>query len=240
MRVYFFVSLCHCYYNHRLVGKRVGGFICQNVSAQVTLLNHPSIDPLSPLCAEWLGWSEDSAEEMDLLPQGQDGVLSPRIWAAPQYPAQCVCPAGSRRSKQHFLWRLWPGMVRDDIKFCFFFMAFFPFKWLQGWKLFPHCLTVTFIYSVSASFYTHFPKSLPGKFGILGNFGISTGIWNKVVLKGNVQHVTTLGYKTPLYAIATRSPLTGTNWLPLTMKTASEQKYVCVHVAWWKPKPDLL
>lgn len=66
-----------------------------------------------PLRAEWLGGPEDPAEEVDYLPQGQNGVFSPRIRAAPQHPAQRVCPAGSRRSKQHFLWRLRPGMVRE-------------------------------------------------------------------------------------------------------------------------------
>lgn len=68
---------------------------------------------LFSLCAEWLGRSEDPTKEVDLLPKSQNGVLSPRIWVAPQYLAQCVCPARSRCTEQHFLWHLWPGMVRD-------------------------------------------------------------------------------------------------------------------------------
>lgn len=78
-------------------------------------LIHPSVRCLL-LCAERLGRPEDPAEEVDHLPQGQDGLFGPRIRAASQHPAQRVRPAGSGHSEQHFLRCLWPGMVRDNSK----------------------------------------------------------------------------------------------------------------------------
>lgn len=88
-----------------------GLYDCQIKLAKINAFIHISIYCL--LCAEWLGRSEDPTKEVDFLPKSQNGVLSPRIWVAPQYLAQCVCPARSRCTEQHFLWHLWPGMVKD-------------------------------------------------------------------------------------------------------------------------------
>lgn len=110
--------------SHRLVAidvfatyTRVREDLCDHMPEHIYIYlssrEHPLIHPLCPLCADWLGWPADPAEEVDLLPQGPTGVFRPWVRAAPQRPAQCVRPAGSRRSQQRFLRRLWPRVVSD-------------------------------------------------------------------------------------------------------------------------------
>lgn len=77
---------------------------------------HATPSPIPALSCLFLpsggqGRTLDSAETLDILPQGQVDVLFARVRLPFQHAAQCVCHARPRAAGHALLWHLWLGVV---------------------------------------------------------------------------------------------------------------------------------